>query len=156
MIFFYTPDQWRANSWIRMFLSVCSFQSCADVYLTLKAFQSMTELEKLRMLLRKVSGRLESNRTVKIEANSALQDLIILHIIQKPNRIIVFNEWKKKLSLFTQFFTNHSSFKYFFVFFLVTYLTSLARLATATCICERNCFLMSSPLKKSWCWCYVQ
>ena len=92
LIFFYTPDQWSDNSWIRMFLSVCSFQSCADVYLTLKAFQSMTELEKLRMLLRKVSGRLESNRTVKIEANSALQDLIILHIIQKPNRIIVFNE----------------------------------------------------------------
>ena len=102
--FFYTPDQWRANSWIRMFLSVCSFQSCADVYLTLKAFQSMTELEKLRMLLRKVSGRLESNRTVKIEANSALQDLIILHIIQKPNRIIVFNEWKKKIIIHSVFY----------------------------------------------------
>ncbi|KAM7430043.1 hypothetical protein ABFA07_019200 [Porites harrisoni] len=34
-------------------LEVLVYDSCADVYLTLKAFQSMTELEKLRMLLRK-------------------------------------------------------------------------------------------------------
>ena len=38
-----------------MFCFVCLFQSCADVYLSLESFQSMTELEKLRMLLKKVS-----------------------------------------------------------------------------------------------------
>ena len=33
---------------------ICLFQSCADVYLSLENFQSMNELEKLRMLLKKV------------------------------------------------------------------------------------------------------
>lgn len=33
---------------------ICLFQSCTDVYLSLENFQSMNELEKLRMLLKKV------------------------------------------------------------------------------------------------------
>ena len=58
------------------------------------------------------------------------------------------NQKKKIIIIHSVFYQTLFLWIFLRYFFLVTYLTSLARLATATCTCEPNYFLMSSPLKK--------